>query len=456
MTLKERAIKMGLSPDASEESVLDAERAAYVAEGKAAAKRDADAELARRDAITALSKEHTGKISDLDARADAAIADKTITAEAFGREILALYADAAAPTTRSTPAPHTRGSNDSTPSMIDFKLSRFLLGTMDGGLDGLEREVQQEGQREAGDLGLGVGSGYLPTAAIREIGIRSEMHRRGMTRAQVAGTDGAGGYLVGTDNIGMVGALRPRLVMNKLGVIMLTGLRNNVTLPGIASEGAAEDVAETGSLTPASITLDQRTLSPNRVGTQIEFSLQLLRQSSPQIEGVLADIVNSRIAQRYNAKYIAFLIALSGVNSVVTEGAALTRGIMRQFKTLVAADNADDTLPKWLFNSTVEGKLDNVKVDAGSGLYLYTEKENGEGRVLNREAVVSNLMANANIIYGDHTKAWMGDWGGLDFVRDPYTKAASGQIVLTANGFIDFAVEHEEHFAIAKDVDPSA
>ncbi len=450
-TLQERAKAVGLREDASEEAVLAAEREAAEKRGRESAQKEYQAELDRQKEIRAIAAEHVDL--DLTQEVREAIDGKTPVKD-FGDTVRRKLISGK----RHVPAHGARtNGSDSQPDLSGFRLSRYILGVMDGGLSGIEREIHEEGQREADNLGLGVGTGYMPSSVIRELGIRAECHRQGKTRASVAvGADTNAGYLVGTENIGLIDALRSRLWMSALGVKMLTGLRNNITLPGIATEGEAEELTEIETMAGADIALDQRTLSPNRVGTQVTFSLQLLRQSSPQIEMVLSDILYGRIARKYNAMGIAFLRALAGVNVVTTGGLALTRTIMRQFKTLIAADNADELPPSWMFNSTVEGKLDTVKVDDGSGKFLYEENAAGEGRVLNRRALTTNLMADTDIFYADFTRLWMGDWGGIDFVRDNVTKAAEGEIVLTANSFIDFAVEHEEHFARATDVNPTA
>jgi len=446
--IKKTAIRYGMDPEnCTEQQVLDKHAENASAKGEQRAADAAAAELARRDAITAAGKE-----CELPEMARKFIDDGK-TVDEFRAAALA---DLNARRVTTTVGSARSLSRTELKDLESFSLARYILGATGERLDGLEAEIAVEATRESEALGLGVGPGYLPSTVVGEIGVRAEMHRASQTRAQVVGTDTAGGFLVGTENMGLIGALKSRLWMTQLGVKILSGLRNNITLPGIDVEGEAESLTETENMTGAAVTLNQRTLSPNRVGTQVTFGLQLLRQSSPQIEGVLADLVYGRIARKYNADAIAFLVALAGTNSVVTGGAALTRTMMRQFKTLVGADNADERPPSWLINSNQEGKLDTTLVDAGSGLFLYKEKENGEGSILNRRALTTNLMADANIIYGDMTRLWMGDWGGIDFVRDNVTKAKSGEIVLTANSFNDFAVENEEHFAIAKDVDPSA
>lgn len=456
--IKELAIRYGMDPETvtveqvlarHEEEVSTRATAEGEESGRKAAEDASAAELARRDTLETLGRE-----SDMVEEARKAVEDK-ISVEAFRKDIIKQLNS----NRNEIPAGgngRRKLSASKTNDMEAFSIARYILGGSGEGFRGLEREIQQEGQREADELGLAVGQGYMPTMVIRELAVRDAMYRGNQSRAQVVGTPSAGGFMVGTDNIGMISALRSRLWMSSLGVKHLPGLRNNVTLAVVESEGEAEGLNEAEAMLGADILLSQRSLSPNRVGTQCTFTLEMLRQSSPGIEMVLNDILFSRVARKYNANAIEFLLGLVGVNVVATGGAALTRTIMRQFKTLVGADNADELPPSWLFNSNVEGKLDDTKVDAGSGKFLYSEKENGEGRVLSRRALTTNLMADEDILYGDFTKMMMGDWGGAEFVRDNVTKAGEGKIIMTVNTFNDYAVEHEEHFARARDVDPLA
>jgi HK97 family phage major capsid protein len=448
--LKKLARELGLSEDASLDSVLAAKEKRDREDGERKAKVTMDAELARQNAIREFAAAHRERVADVDARAEAAVAART-DAKDFQMEILRLYSEGKV----SVKSAKSVGSDER--KMFDnFSLRKFLLAALMGErLDGAEAEVQQEGQKEANARGLEVGPGYLPASAIGVIAARA---------GQNATTNADGKFLIATENIGLIGALKPRLWMTKLGVTMLSGLVNNITLPTVEDEKEAQDRTEVQALDVTDVVFGQRTLSPTRVGAHAEFSLQLLRQSSPQIDGVLANIILSRIARRYNQRGIDFLLALVGTSPIVTNGAPLSHAIMRSFITAIAKDNADEAPGKYLINPDIEGLLATTKVDAGSGLFLFTEKENGEGRILNRESLTTSLvpadLGDADdlsaILYGNFSKLWMGDWGGVDIVRDIYTKAKTGQIVITANSFIGFAAENPKYFAIAKDVDPTA
>jgi len=446
-TLKERAVAMGLHEDASEEAVRSAELAAATAAGERKAEAGFKAEQTRQSEIRAMGKAH-GMIEE----AEAAITASR-SAKDFTTEVLAKY---------SVAAPQRARGSDEKKLLEGFSLRKFLLGAVDGArLSGAEAEVQQEGQREANARGMDVGGGYIPAMAIGEIARRAAM----LTRAgQNATTNADGKFIVATENMGLISALNPRLWMAQLGVTQLSGLVNNLTLPAVDDEGEAVDRTEVELDTAVDVVFAQRTLSPTRIPAACVFSSQLLRQSSPQIDSVLSNIVLSRIARRWNAKGIEFLLALVGTNEVTTNGAVLSRSIMRQFLTKIQKENADESMGSFLINPDVEGILAETKVDAGSGLFIHTEKENGEGRILNRRSLTTSLVPAdlgddedlSAIIHGSFPRLWMGDWGGVDLIRDNVTKAATGQLVVTAASFIGFAAESPKYFAIAKDVDPAA
>jgi HK97 family phage major capsid protein/HK97 family phage prohead protease len=453
-TLKERALAMGLHEDSSEETVRSAELAHARKEGERTATEKGNAELSRQNGIRELAVAHRERLADADARAEKAITGN-VSLDAFRAEILEAYKGG------SHVLKSSRPDGDQRKLLEGFSLRRFMLGAVTGeSLKGAEAEVQSEGQREASARGMDVGPGYIPAMAIGEIAKRAELIRAG----QNATTNADGKFLVATENMGLIGALSPRLWMKQLGVTMLSGLVNNITLPSVEAEGEAVDRTEIESDASVDVTLGQRTLSPTRIPASCTFSSQLLRQTSPQIDSVLANIVLARIARRWNAKGIEFLLALAGTSLVVTSGDVLSHAIMRGFLTKLGTENADEAPGAFLINPDVEGVLATTKVDAGSGLFLHTEKENGEGRILNRRSLTTSLVPNdlgdaddlSAIIFGAFPRLWMGDWGGVDLIRDNVTKAATGQLVITASSFIGFAAEHPKYFVKAVDVDPAA
>ena len=64
-------------------------------------------------------------------------------------------------------------------------------------------------------------------------------------------------------------------------------------------------------------------------------------------------------------------------------------------------------------------------------------------------SAVSNLSA---MIFGNFEDLYIGQWGGIDLVVDPYTLATSGEIRFVLNAYNDVLVAEPKSFAVIKDI----
>ena len=401
------------------------------------------AETARISQIRSLAEENAEKLPKAREMALEAITDSKTVAE-FSRELMGAYRAG-----NVSLSDHSTSTDDAELNTLarSFSISRFIAGAMGiRRMDGAELEVSQMGDGERAMVGGGMG--YIPADVLNVV-----------MRAQTAGTGTAGGNLIATQNVGLIDALSPRLWMSRMGVQVLSGLTGNVDLPSIETEPEGAEVAESAAVSQSSVVFGKRSLSPMRQAAQVKFTKQLLLQSNPQIDAKLNDIIRRAIAKRLNRKGIDFLLGLAGTTAITTSG-TLDRAKLLSFKAALKADDADTDAEGWLMNAHVEELLSNLKVDAGSGKFLYEEKPDGSGMVLNRKSITtgfvpSNLGTETNesaLIYGAFDKMWMGQWGGIDIISDNITQAAKGETILTVDAFVDFAAEHPEYFAIAKDI----
>ena len=60
------------------------------------------------------------------------------------------------------------------------------------------------------------------------------------------------------------------------------------------------------------------------------------------------------------------------------------------------------------------------------------------------------------MIFGNFEDLFIGEWGGLDIVVDPYTKAGSGEVVMTVNAWNDVLVAQPKSFAKIVDLTTNA
>ena len=63
---------------------------------------------------------------------------------------------------------------------------------------------------------------------------------------------------------------------------------------------------------------------------------------------------------------------------------------------------------------------------------------------------VTSNVTDSKAVYGDFSNLAIGQWGAVDLIVDPYTKAADGQVRLVINAYFDAVVLRPEAFATAK------
>lgn len=290
------------------------------------------------------------------------------------------------------------------------------------------------------------------------------------------GTATAGGHLVATDLLGgsFIDLLRNAMVLDRMGMTMLTDLNGNVAIPRQTGASTAYWVAEAGAPTEGQQAVDQVTLSPKTLGAYTDYGRRLLLQSSIDVElfvradlaaiiglAIQAAVINGSGASNQPTG----ILNTSGIGSVAggTHGAAPTYAHMVDLESAVANANAATGRLAYLTNTKVRGKLRKTEEFATTnGRPVWTSAGGVDGNVLGYPAVVTNSVpstltkGNASgvasaIIFGNWADLLLGMWGGLDLMVDPYALATSGGRRLIALQDIDIAVRHPESFAAMVD-----
>ena len=124
-------------------------------------------------------------------------------------------------------------------------------------------------------------------------------------------------------------------------------------------------------------------------------------------------------------------------------------------------DDSNAVDPKRCFVTTnqVKRAAKDIKVDAGSGKFLF----NDESKMIGYDAMASTLMPNnltkgtaANvcsaIILANWSRYTLANWGVKELIYDPYSRKKEGIKELTLNSFWDGVVTHPEAFAVVNDI----
>lgn len=277
-----------------------------------------------------------------------------------------------------------------------------------------------------------------------------------------AGTGSAGGFLVGTQNLAgsFIELLRARSRTVQLGAMVLSGLRENVTIPKQTAAGTFYWLAnETTAITESQQTFGQVALSPKNGGAYTEVSMQLLKQSAPAADMlVMSDL----------AKICGLGVDLAALNgsgaSGQPTGVLNTAGIgtvtgttlnwpgIVEFETDVATANADVATLAFLTTPAVRGLLkarDKTGTTVGNYVWGGTTADN---RLNGYRAEVSTQVPTATMLFGDFSQIIIGEWGTLEISANPYANFPAGITGIRAWVTVDIGVRQAGAFSAASSI----
>ena len=308
-----------------------------------------------------------------------------------------------------------------------FSIIRFLNGAMPGAtLDGLEAEMAAEGAKELQRSGIAPKGLVIPAAVF--------------TRAasgQNAGTNADGGNLVITDQH-YVDEVSERLTVFKMGATVLTDLVGNVDLPSVGGVTFAFVNEGVSTATTKKATVAKATLSPKGIRGHMAVTRDLLAQSSLNVEQILKDRIVAAEAACIDKAALAAIVS-----------AASSAGTSFSFANLVAMETAINAA------NANRGKMGYILPAADWGLAKVTAKASGfpamilePGDIINGyKADFSNQFAADTPVFGNFEDLFIGRWGGVEILVDPFTMADTGEIKLQLFSYADVKVALAKSFS---------
>lgn len=337
-----------------------------------------------------------------------------------------------------------------------------------GAIDGIERELIQEGEREARDAGLQSGGLFLPRSFVRRSRERRDMTATGQT--SVAGDQG--GMTIATEKAGLLDDFFDASVLRSAGATVLEGMVGNLDVPRIVAGTAPAKKTENASADEVSPTTAIASFSPQRLPAYIDVSEQLLRQSGSAIEAILrSHISNQMVAVQEKAFFHGTgtseamgIAAVSGIGSVAggTNGLAPALSHIVDLESAVDIQNALLGNLHYFSNAKVRGKLKKTaKISSTDSMTLLDDRA---GSLLNGYSplftnAISSTLTKGNssgvcsaIFFGNASDYWIAYWGGisLELVRDK-TNAVSGLYTLVASTYYDGDLIRPKSFAAMLD-----
>ena len=296
-------------------------------------------------------------------------------------------------------------------------------------VDDTAQAVVKAGAEEMRKAGVSYGGQIqLPTSELR-----------GAITVTAEGED-----VVATEIYDILEPLRAKNVLVAAGAKFITGLVGDVQVPSMSASNVTWE-GETASAKDGGQTFTAVKLSPKRLTAYVDISKQFLVQDSKSAEALIRqDIINA-----INSKLEATI--LGSAQGTTTQPAGIFNGVSKttiaSFKDIcnMEAKIEDANVIgecKYVMSNKAKAALRNMAKSAKS-----TELVMEGGTIDGTEVLNTSNVEEQNVVYGDFSNLAIGQWGSIDLLVDPYTKAGDAQVRLVVNAYFDAKVLRDGAFA---------
>ena len=338
----------------------------------------------------------------------------------------------------------------------DFSLTRAIASQIDPrSVDaGREIEISKELARRSGRNPQGM---FVPLNAVVE------------QRVQTVVGDAAN--IVGTQVLAdqFIDALRPATVLGALGARIITGLRDDISIPKMDSlDPAAEwlEVEGVSALTGGDHSFTAVTGTPHHVGLMTSWSRKTLLQTNPAIESLVRADFNAKMATAIDLAGLAGSGAAGQPEGILTNSSiseeTLTNNVITWQAVLgaIAQVQAADVRGGrfgWTFNAHVQALLRRVTKDATIPElgFIMNEPNSLAGYPVETTSQMAGdpnaePEVKASMLFGDFSQVILAFWGdaGADILVNPYADAVytKGNVLIRAFVDADVLIRHPEGF----------
>jgi HK97 family phage major capsid protein len=323
----------------------------------------------------------------------------------------------------------------------DYSFFKAIQESLNGNLDGVEREMHEEAMNEARSAGR----------SINGLGIPSFMLE---ARADISQGTSA---IAPTNVNAYADAMREASVFDKVGANILTGLSANTTIP-VTGTSTVSWEGENAAAGDGGANFGKVELTPTRLAAYVNISKQLLLQNGAGAELAIIRDLGRAVGQKMDAALFT-TAGVTGAPDSVGELATST------FTEAAFADKAS------IFSDFVsaEQKLAEVGGLEGNLAYVASPKLMSQLKQSAQVAAVSagfqgnvingypsyftngctSAAGSGDFYFGDFSKLYIGMFGGLDIMVDPYSAAKNGQTQLVLNQYMDWGVSDGAGFVKA-------
>jgi len=284
-----------------------------------------------------------------------------------------------------------------------------------------------------------------------------------LTRALNTSTSGTnpgdtGGFLIDTTlaTQSFIEMLRNRAILLSLGTPM-GGLVGNLDIPGQTGSGNVFIVGEDEDVGEGNMDTGLVKMSPTTIGVFGRVTRRMMQQASMDVEMQFRSSLATDLA--LGIDHYGFygdgvgnnplgVMNTTGINAVEFTGQQPTYQELIEMETEVALDNALTDNVRYIANSRFRGHCKSTEKFANSNGQTIWETGN---TVNGSTAEITNQFTDGDVLYGNLADVYIGLWGALDILVDPYTQSLSGTRRIVLHQDFDVALRRKESFCLGRD-----
>jgi HK97 family phage major capsid protein len=268
-----------------------------------------------------------------------------------------------------------------------------------------------------------------------------------------------GSAIAPTNVLGFADAMREASVFDKVGANILTGLSANTNIP-VTTASTVEWEGEIDAAADGGNNFTKVELTPTRLASYVNISKQLLLQNGAAAEQAIIRDLGRATAQKMDAA----IFSTAGV------GGAAPDSLGQLASSTISQAGFADYASIMLDFVNAEAKIAEVGGLEGNLAYVASPalmaqlKQSAQvasvnaamqGSLINgyptffTNGCTKSAGVSADFFFGDFSKLYMGMFGGLDIMVDPYSVAINGQTRLVLNQYMDWGVSDGAGFVKA-------
>lgn len=290
--------------------------------------------------------------------------------------------------------------------------------------------------------------------------------------AFTAATEAATGVVIDEEQQEMLLPLQSALVLSRAGARFMTGLQGNIYWPEFSGANVFWEAENASAKDGAGAFSKGDLFKPLRLTAYVDISKQLLVQENTSVEAYIRQAIAVAIAQKIEQTAFSEKTGVANTpDGMFGTLDANIKGDMTWAQIVAMETNADvqnalfGNLSYILHPALVGKAKTKVKDASGAGGFIFTG--NGDGQLNGYRALRTNNLPKGlrgtpaeeeqeavpgdeyGIVFGNWADYFIGQWGGIELLVDPYTQALKGTVRLITNSYWNMGFIRKESFCIA-------